>query len=160
MYEFNVRLRVRYAETDQMGYCYYGNYAQYFEVARVETLRSLGVSYKEIEDNGILLPVSDYQIKYILPAFYDEELNIKCVIKEISEFKIKFEYPLFNELLKPPLFKIQKSGFIFFSLSSFFMYNNDKSVMKLPNKPSGQPTFISISEKLITLFISLEMESL
>jgi acyl-CoA thioester hydrolase len=97
MYEFNVRLRVRYAETDQMGYCYYGNYAQYFEVARVETLRSLGVSYKEIEDNGILLPVSDYQIKYILPAFYDEELNIKCVIKEISEFKIKFEYQTHNQ---------------------------------------------------------------
>ena len=59
MYEFNVKLRVRYAETDQMGYCYYGNYAQYFEVARVETLRSLGLSYKELEESGILLPVSD-----------------------------------------------------------------------------------------------------
>ena len=97
MYEFNVKLRVRYAETDQMGYCYYGNYAQYFEVARVETLRSLGLSYKELEESGILLPVSDYQIKYILPAFYDEELNIKCVIKEISEFKIKFDYQTHNQ---------------------------------------------------------------
>ena len=97
MYEFNAKLRVRYAETDQMGYCYYGNYAQYFEVARVETLRSLGLSYKELEDNGILLPVSDYQIKYILPAFYDEELNIKCMIKEISDFKIKFDYQTHNQ---------------------------------------------------------------
>ena len=97
MYEFNVKLRVRYAETDQMGYCYYGNYAQYFEVARVETLRSLGLSYKELEHNGILLPVSDYQIKYILPAFYDEELNIKCMIKEISDFKIKFDYQTHNQ---------------------------------------------------------------
>ena len=50
MYQFTVNIRVRYAETDQMGYCYYGNYAQYFEVARVETLRSLGVSYKDLEN--------------------------------------------------------------------------------------------------------------
>ena len=97
MYEFNVKLRVRYAETDQMGYCYYGNYAQYFEVARVETLRSLGLTYKELEDNGILLPVSDYKIKYIYPAFYDEEIHVNCVVKEILKFKIKFDYKTHNQ---------------------------------------------------------------
>ena len=97
MYQFTVNIRVRYAETDQMGYCYYGNYAQYFEVARVETLRSLGLSYKDLENSGILLPVSEYNIKYILPALYDEQLSIICTIKEITEFKIKFDYKTHNE---------------------------------------------------------------
>ena len=97
MYQFTVNIRVRYAETDQMGYCYYGNYAQYFEVARVETLRSFGVSYKDLENSGILLPVSEYNIKYILPALYDEQLSINCAIKEITEFKIKFDYNTHNE---------------------------------------------------------------
>ena len=68
MYEFNVKLRVRYAETDQMGYCYYGNYAAFFEVARVEAIRSLGFSYKQMEDEGIALPVLDFSIKYYKPA--------------------------------------------------------------------------------------------
>ncbi|MDP4662751.1 MAG: acyl-CoA thioesterase, partial [Salibacteraceae bacterium] len=67
---FENKLRVRYAETDRMGYCYYGNFAAYFEVARVEALRSLGISYKKLEDDGIILPVLDYQIKYFKPAFY------------------------------------------------------------------------------------------
>lgn len=97
MYQYSVKLRVRYAETDQMGYCYYGNYAQYYEVARVETLRSLGISYQKLEANGILLPVSDFSIKYILPAVYDQELTIRCDLKELTEFKIKFDYQTHNE---------------------------------------------------------------
>lgn len=97
MYQYSVKLRVRYAETDQMGYCYYGNYAQYYEVARVETLRSLGISYQKLEAKGLLLPVSDFSIKYILPAFYDQELTIKCDFKELTEFKIKFDYQTYNE---------------------------------------------------------------
>ena len=97
MYQFSVKLRVRYAETDQMGYCYYGNYAQYYEVARVETLRSLGISYQKLEANGILLPVSDFSIKYILPALYDQELTIRCDLKELTEFKIKFDYQTYNK---------------------------------------------------------------
>ena len=97
MYQYSVKLRVRYAETDQMGYCYYGNYAQYYEVARVETLRSLGISYQKLEANGILLPVSDFSIRYILPALYDQELTIRCDLKELTEFKIKFDYQTHNE---------------------------------------------------------------
>ena len=100
MYQYSVKLRVRYAETDQMGYCYYGNYAQYYEVARVETLRSLGISYQKLEAKGLLLPVSDFSIKYILPAFYDQELTIKCDFKELTEFKIKFDYQTYNEYSK------------------------------------------------------------
>ena len=71
------KVRVRYGETDQMGYCYYGNYAQYFEVGRVEALRSLGCSYKALEDQGIMLPVSEYNVKYKRPAYYDDELTIQ-----------------------------------------------------------------------------------
>ena len=83
MYKSEVKLRVRYAETDQMGYCYYGNYAQYFEVARVESLRSLGVAYKDLEDMGIILPVTHFQIKYLKPAFYDENLSVKSYLSLI-----------------------------------------------------------------------------
>ena len=72
---FETKLRVRYAETDRMGYCYYGNFAAFFEVARVEALRELGVTYKQLEDDGIILPVLEYQIKYFKPAYYDEELT-------------------------------------------------------------------------------------
>ena len=96
MFQSTTKVRVRYAETDQMGYCYYGNYAQYYEVARVEALRSLGISYKNLEDKGYLLPVSDFNIKYILPAFYDEELSVKCTINELTNFKIKFKYEIYN----------------------------------------------------------------
>ena len=96
MCQSTTKVRVRYAETDQMGYCYYGNYAEYYEVARVEALRSLGISYKNLEAQGYLLPVSDFSIKYILPAFYDEELSVKCIIYELTNFKIKFKYEIHN----------------------------------------------------------------
>jgi acyl-CoA thioester hydrolase len=77
-------IRVRYGETDQMGYCYYGNYAQYFEVGRVETLRSLGMSYKSLEENGIMLPVLDFSINYNKPALYDDLLTIETTIVKIE----------------------------------------------------------------------------
>ena len=96
MFQSTTKVRVRYAETDQMGYCYYGNYAQFYEVARVEGLRKLGISYKDLENQGYLLPVSDFSVKFILPAFYDEELLVKCTINEIPKFKIKFKYEIHN----------------------------------------------------------------
>ena len=97
MYQSNVNIRVRYAETDQMGYCYYGNYAMYYEVARVETLREIGISYKELENQGILLPVLDFNIKYLKPAYYDDQLTICCKIPILPSVRIKFEYETFNE---------------------------------------------------------------
>ncbi len=99
MYQSNVNIRVRYAETDQMGYCYYGNYAMYYEVARVETLREIGVSYKELENQGILLPVLDFNIKYLKPAYYDDQLTICCKIPILPSVKIKFEYETYENLL-------------------------------------------------------------
>ena len=91
------QLRVRYSETDQMGYCYYGNYAQYFEVGRVETLRKIGISYKHLEEKGIMLPVIDFYVKYKIPAKYDDKLTIQTKIIEIKGAKIKFEYVITNE---------------------------------------------------------------
>lgn len=97
MFTTTTNIRVRYAETDKMGYVYYGNYATYFEVGRVEGLRSLGFSYKQIEDEGIMLPVLDFQIKYFKPAFYDDLLTVKTTITEIKGARIHFEYETLNE---------------------------------------------------------------
>lgn len=96
-FQFTIKLRVRYSETDKMGYCYYGNYAQYFEVGRVETLRSIGMSYKEMEDEGIMLPVSEYKVHYKAPAYYDDELQITTKISEVKGARIFFDYEVRNE---------------------------------------------------------------
>ena len=90
-------LRVRYGETDQMGYCYYGNYAEYFEVGRVECLRSLGLSYKTLEADGIMLPVSDFSVKYKHPALYDDNLIITTQITKVEGARIEFNYLIHNE---------------------------------------------------------------
>ena len=97
MYQSETTIRVRYAETDKMGYVYYGNYAQYYEVGRVEALRQLGLSYKSIEDNGMILPVYTFNIKYFRPAYYDDLLTVKTLIKEIPVTRINFEYEILNE---------------------------------------------------------------
>ncbi|HHZ64624.1 MAG TPA: acyl-CoA thioesterase [Flavobacteriales bacterium] len=96
MYSTEIKIRVRYGETDRMGYVYYGNYAEYFEVARVEALRSLGLSYKDTEDKGILLPVHTYDIKFLAPAHYDDELLIKTHIIEMPRARIRFRYETLN----------------------------------------------------------------
>ncbi|MEX1191342.1 MAG: thioesterase family protein [Brumimicrobium sp.] len=90
-------LRVRYGETDQMGYCYYGNYAQFFEVGRVEALRSIGMSYKKMEDEGIMLPVSEFSVKYVRPALYDDELAITTYVTKLEGVRLFFDYEIFNE---------------------------------------------------------------
>jgi acyl-CoA thioester hydrolase len=89
-------LRVRYGETDRMGYAYYGNYAEYYEVGRVEALRKMGFSYREIEDKGILLPVVDFAIQYKKPAYYDDEITIVTSIKELPSVRITFYYECYN----------------------------------------------------------------
>ncbi len=91
------RLRVRYAETDPMKYVYYGNYAEYFELGRVELFREIGISYNEIENHGIWLPVSEYKIKYLKPAFYDQELTIHTYLKKKPGVRIEFDYEIYNE---------------------------------------------------------------
>lgn len=98
MYTAETSIRVRYAETDRMGYVYYGNYAAYFESGRVEALRSLGLSYRVMEEQGIMLPVLSFSIKYFKPAFFDDLLTIKTSIKEMpSGTRIYFNYETWNE---------------------------------------------------------------
>jgi len=92
-----LQLRVRYGETDQMGVVYYGNYAQYFEMGRTEWLRKLGLSYKWMEDNGILLPVIDFSVKFKQSAHYDDVLTVKTEIKKIPTIRIHFFYEIFNQ---------------------------------------------------------------
>lgn len=97
MFQSEVQIRVRYAETDQMSFVYYGNYAMYFEVARVEALRALGFSYKKLEESGVLLPVVNFSIDYLKPAFYDDLLNIRTIIPALPTARIRFEYETYNE---------------------------------------------------------------
>ncbi len=80
-----------------MGYVYYGNYAMYFEVARVEAMRSIGFSYKGMEDEGVMMPVLESNIRYLKPGKYDELLKIKTRIPELPGVRIRFEYEVFNE---------------------------------------------------------------
>ena len=126
------QIRVRYGETDQMGYCYYGNYAQYFEVGRVEALRAVGLSYKELEAQGIMLPVSEFNVKYLSPAFYDDLLTIITTITKIKGPRIIFEYEIQND-------KKQKVAFAFTTL--VFV---SKETMRPVSPPEN---FINIIEK-------------
>lgn len=92
-----LQIRVRYAETDQMGFVYYGTYAQYYEMGRVELIRQLGFSYKDIESKGIWLPVRQFQIEYINPAHYDDELTLITTLNEMPKgVRIPFNYTLYN----------------------------------------------------------------
>ncbi|PTX18030.1 acyl-CoA thioester hydrolase [Pontibacter mucosus] len=98
MFESEVQLRVRYAETDQMGYVYHGNYAAYFEVTRTEVFRKLGIEYKEMEESGTMMPVLELKTKFIRPAKYDDLLTIRLFVKSKPHgTRIKFEYEVLNE---------------------------------------------------------------
>ncbi|MBK7938305.1 MAG: acyl-CoA thioesterase [Lewinellaceae bacterium] len=101
MYSHEVQIRVRYGETDQMGYLYYGNYAQYFEVGRVELIRSLGLTYKDLEEkHGIWLPVVSLEMRFVRPAYYDELLTVRSELRELPDEHITFHVEVFNERKK------------------------------------------------------------
>lgn len=117
-------IRVRYGETDPMKYVYYGNYAEYLEVARVELFRSIGISYDEIEKKGIWLPVSEYNIKYLKPAKYDEILEIRTFIKQKPNVRIYFEYEIYNSLGE----KITEA-----STTLFFLDSEKQKIIKCPD---------------------------
>lgn len=97
MPRFEIPYRVCYADTDKMGYMYYGNYARLYEIARVEMLRSVGVSYKALEDKGIGLPVVENYSRFHQPAKYDDLLTIVCEINQAPSVRIVFDYKIFNQ---------------------------------------------------------------
>lgn len=97
MYRSETQIRVRYGETDQMGYVYYGVYAMYYEVARVESLRKLGLTYKKLEESGVIMPVLENHSKFLAPGLYDDLLTIIVTIREKPGVRIKFDYEIYNE---------------------------------------------------------------
>ena len=135
MYKSETTVRVRYAETDRMGYVYYGNYSQYYEVGRVEALRDLGFTYKKMEDSGIMLPVLQFSIKYFKPAFYDDLLTVVTIIKEIPSTRINFDYEIYNQ--KNDLLNKGDTTLVFVDIES-----------KKPCKPP--PEFLKTIEKFFT----------
>jgi acyl-CoA thioester hydrolase len=119
MFSHTIEVRIRYSETDRMGYAYYGNYATYFEVARVEALRQLGVNYKELEDEGTLLPVSEFSIKYLKPAFYDDLISVTVYIQQLPTARIRFTYETKN--------------------AAGMLINTGETVLVFVDKTSGKP---------------------
>lgn len=128
MYSHSTKIRVRYGETDQMGYMYYGNYAQYYEVGRVEMLRSLGMSYSSMEADGIMMPVLELKCKYIKPALYDQEITVKTIIKTLPGVRIFFEYELYNE--KEELINIGATTLVFVDMKKNKPTNPPENFMK------------------------------
>ena len=133
MKKHELKVRVRYSETDQMGVVYHGNYAQYFEMGRVEWLRNLGISYKWMEDNGVMLPVVSLNINYKKPARYDVLLTIKTVLKSQSTVKIEFDYEILNE--KQELLTIANSILVFVDMKT--------------GRPTAPPEYVK--EKLLMI---------
>jgi acyl-CoA thioester hydrolase len=118
MFITETHIRVRYAETDQMNLVYYGNYAQYFEVARAESIRNLGFTYKEMEETGVIMPVVEMQTKFLRPAHYDDLLNIKTILRELRvDHRIVFEHEVYNEEKK--LLTLGKVILYFVKMGSF-----------------------------------------
>lgn len=97
MYSFKLQRRVTYAETDRMGYLYYGHYAAYYEAARVEALRAVGIRYRDLEDSQILMPVRRMECRYMAPALYDEVVTVCVKIPRLPGFRMEFFYELRNE---------------------------------------------------------------
>jgi acyl-CoA thioester hydrolase len=101
MYSYDFQQRVRYSETDKMGYLYYGRYAEYFEVGRVETIRSLGLSYRDLEDvHGVWLPVVSLETRFVRPGYYDDLLTIRTEIRKMPDTHITFHCEVLNEKRK------------------------------------------------------------
>lgn len=97
MVSFEHSLRVRYAETDQMGVVYHGHFAAYFETARAEFIRSRGLTYRGMEEKGIMMPVTELNLKFMRPALYDDLLTIRTTVHEIPDKRINLHHEVFNE---------------------------------------------------------------
>ena len=101
MFTTETKIRVRYGETDQMGYLYYGNYAQYYEVGRAEMIRSVGLTYASMEkEYGTLMPVMSLNMRFVRPALYDELMTVKTILRELPGSTITFHHEIFNEKKK------------------------------------------------------------
>lgn len=121
-----IQIRVRYGETDQMGVVYHGNYALYLEMGRIEWLRKLGISYKKMEESGVMLPVISLTINYKKSASYDDVIHVKTKLKKIPTAKIEFDYEITDE-----------KGDILTTASTTLVFIDMKT-----NKPTRAPKYI------------------
>jgi len=128
MFFAETSLRVRYVETDQMGYSHHSNYIIYYEAGRVEAFRSLGMSYKELEDSGVMMPVIDSGSKYLKPALYDDEIKIRITVPELPMVRMRFEYKLF---VKEVLINEGHTTLAFVNKKSGKLIRAPESMMKL-----------------------------
>lgn len=128
MVKGEITYRVCYADTDKMGYMYYGHYPRLYEMARVELFRQLNVSYKELEDNGIGMPVLENFSKYYQPALYDDLLRIEVIIHQMPSLRIQFDYKVYNQLNQ-----LLNEGY---TLLVFMNYETRKPI-RLPDKVSN-----------------------
>ena len=97
MIEGEYKIRPRYGEVDQMGYVYHANYVTYCHQARTELLRRFGINDRVLEDNNIMLPVIEMNLRYLKPAAYDQELTVRTIIEELPSTRFKFKFQIFNE---------------------------------------------------------------
>jgi len=102
IYSYNHQLRSRYGETDKMGYVYYGNYLEYFEESRTEMIRSLGISYARLEENGVMLPVVHTEVDYNAPVFYDELMKVEVLLYSMPMVKLETYYKVYTERRDTP----------------------------------------------------------
>jgi acyl-CoA thioester hydrolase len=102
IHSYSHYLRSRYGETDQMGYVYYGRYLEYFEVARTEMIRNLGLPYSKMEEEGIMLPVIDATAEYKSPVYYDEEMEVKVIIYDVPMVRLFTYYQVFTKRQPDP----------------------------------------------------------
>lgn len=97
MYTSRTTYRVRYADTDQMGVVYYGNYPRFYEIGRSEMIREMGYSYRELEESGVFMPVASVNAKYRRPIYYDEEITIETALKKMPQARMVFYHTIYNE---------------------------------------------------------------
>lgn len=142
MYQADIQIRVRYAETDQMGYVYHGNYAAYFEVARTEAFRQLGIRYKDMEAEGVGMPVGELRTRFRRPARYDDLLTVRLLLRQRAEgSRVLFEYEIYNEAQE--------------------LLTEGHTLMVFVNTTTGRPVPIpdSIRERLAPYFSDDELSS-
>jgi acyl-CoA thioester hydrolase len=112
MFVHETKVKVRYAETDQMGIVHHANYALYYEIARTECFEaSSGITYESMEADGVMLPLLELQSKYLKPAFYNQVLTVKCFVKELPSVRLNVEYEIYNE--EEQLINIGKTTLVF-----------------------------------------------
>jgi len=112
MFVHETKVRVRYAETDQMGIVHHANYALYYEIARTECFEACsGITYESMETDGVMLPLLELQSKFLKPALYNQVLTVKSIVKELPTVRLHVEYEIYNE--KEELINIGKTTLVF-----------------------------------------------